>query len=409
MTNYAAGTKLSELTLTDGPSIGAKTPVPDPPAPRASAPSAPAAPALLDAVPARGGPSPPVANTERPARPASGDRFLAKATAELEAGQIDQPLWVRAIAQSGGDEASAKPAYLHARATALRLAKRDQAADRQPRDIDALRAENDAPRQGDAAKRKRMILAAGAIGFLVVVAAIVSMRWSAAPAQPPTVAKASPPGTPAGSAKAVAQGAGAQRRGISGDEFAGKVRELREAGNWNVLVLYAVEWTRKQPGNPQAWKELGAGYAALRQFDDALDAATRAVQVAPGDFEAWQTLGQVNVALEQPAKALVAFERAADLNGRDVTSLVQAGTLNAELGHLAQARETFARALAVSPGDVDALCGAASIAQTEGRPKDAEAFMRQVKSLERVCRDTSAGVSSVPAGSARKKSSYTTR
>lgn len=192
---------------------------------------------------------------------------------------------------------------------------------------------------------------------------------------------------------------------MSSDDFVGKVRELREAGNWNVLVLYAVEWTRKQPGNPQAWKELSTGYVMLRQFDEALEAATRAVQLAPADFELWQTLGQVNVALAQPAKALVAFERAADLNGRDVTSLIQAGMLNAELGHLPQAREAFARALAVSPGDVDALCGSASIAQKEGRSKDADAFMRQVKSVERVCRDSTVAetVAVSPAIGSKKK------
>ena len=63
--------------------------------------------------------------------------------------------------------------------------------------------------------------------------------------------------------------------------------------------------------------------------------------------------------------------------------------MNAQLGHLPDAGIAFAKALAVSPEDVQALCGAASIAQKEGRVKDADAMMRQVTSLDGRCRDSS--------------------
>jgi tetratricopeptide (TPR) repeat protein len=425
MTNYAADTKLSELTLADGPSVSGNAPSSHAPVAAAPAAFAPTlvlptitAPALApspDAQPAQSAPSPQVANIGQPVQAQNGDRSLAQALKEFEAGQIDRPLWARAMAQSGGDKASAKATYLRARAIAMRIAKRDQRAGRSVRNVNTLYGADDASLRhaGSGKNMKRLTLAAGAIGSLVVIAGIAFMRWETAPAQQTPVATAAPRAStsgqpmPAKSAKQTGMSsASVERQEMSGDDFVGKVQALKDAGNWNVLVLYAVEWTRKQPGNPQAWKELGIGYATLRQFDDALEAATKAAQLAPEDFELWQTLGQINVALAQPAKALVAFERAADLNGRDVTSLVQAGTLNAELGHLPEARDAFAKALGVSPRDVDALCGAASIAQKEGHPKDAEAFLRQVKSLERVCRDTNAGESvSVTNGSGAKKKS----
>jgi len=410
MTDYAAGTKLSELTLADGPSTSgdapaSQTPVPVAPAPFAPtlvlptlAPPLPASPAR----PADGAASPSVANTGRPVQADSADRSLALALKEFEAGQIDRSLWARAMAQSRGDKAAAKPAYLRARATALRIAKRDQRADAPARNVNALQAGSDP-------MRRRGMLAVGAIGSLVVVVGLVSIRSETTPA--PSIATMAPrgstptPAPPERSKQVVPSAVDAKRREMSGDDFGGKVRELKDAGNWNVLVLYAVEWTRKQPGNAQAWKELAFGYATLRQFDDALEAATKATSLAPADFELWQTLGQINIALAQPAKALVDFERAADLNGRDVTSLVRAGALNAELGHLREARDAFTKALAVSPRDVDALCGVASIAQKEGHPKEAEAFILQVKSMERVCRDPNAGQSvSVAADSGAKKS-----
>ena len=76
------------------------------------------------------GPSTHAANTAFVARTfalASGTTdtvdYIAMAKAEFDAGRIDQPLWARAFVESGGDESSAMPNYLRARATALRLSR----------------------------------------------------------------------------------------------------------------------------------------------------------------------------------------------------------------------------------------------------------------------------------------------
>src|SRR5512143_139253 len=58
----------------------------------------------------------------------SVDIFLARATRQFAQGHIDQPLWVRALAQAGGDEALAKAGYLRARAAAMRVAEREKRA-----------------------------------------------------------------------------------------------------------------------------------------------------------------------------------------------------------------------------------------------------------------------------------------
>jgi tetratricopeptide (TPR) repeat protein len=171
------------------------------------------------------------------------------------------------------------------------------------------------------------------------------------------------------------------------------MRALKQEGNWNLVVLYAVEWTRKQPGNADAWKELSQGYIKLRQYGEAQDAATRAVQLAPDDFLQWQNLGHINLAIPAPVEALKAFHQAAVLNDHDVVSLVQAGLLNAQLGRLPEAGTAFAKALTVIPQDVQALCGATWVAQREGRVKDAQAMMQQVTSLGEHCGDPGGGAS----------------
>jgi len=399
MKEYAAGVQSSELSLVDAPATSGDAPA-----------TSGDAVVVADATSSAG--------TEPVSAPAaaSADRFLAKATKEHAAGNVDQPLWVRAVAQAGGDEALAKRLYLDSRATALRVEKRQERAARRAGVVEVLSNAPDAgfdaeapeardetksketsqPRQRSTGpNRRRMFLVAGVLGSIVVIGGLVALLSDSDAAQQQNVVKLAPPvnisgrSMPSGRTASVATNTGgAVREDVSGEDFVGRVQALEKAGNWNLLVIHAAEWTRKQPSNAEAWKQLSQGYLKLRQFGEALDAATKAVQLSPENFLVWQSLGQVNLALQRPAEALVAFQRAAALNDRDVISLVQEGKLNTQLGHLPDARIAFAKALAVNPEDVQALCGAASIAQKEGRVKDADAMMRQVTSLDGRCRDS---------------------
>jgi len=144
-----------------------------------------------------------------------------------------------------------------------------------------------------------------------------------------------------------------------------------------VLVLYANEWTRKQPNNAAAWRELSVGYANLQQFNDALDAATKAVELSPEDALPWRNLGQINLTVDRLHEAGIAF----------------------------------GRALAVNPDDADARCGAALVAQRQERPKDPNALTRRVGPTGAGRFDMSFGNAAVvsAAGAARKPASSTGR
>ena len=373
MTNYASGAKFSDLSLAgDSPPAGA-TPTP-------TAPTTAAVP-------------PPPAPVVRDAKSRSNDEYLAQAIAEYEAGTIDQPLWLRALDLSGSNPEAAKPAYLRARAAALWVAKRNQqAAERPTRRRRESTKEQPPPRAERRRRRsrsKRLTLAVGALGFVAMVGGGLMIMLSSNDA-PRTIAldTKSPSQLRATSRAAASKASESERVSASGDDFSKKVSDLKAANNWNVLVLYAVEWTRKAPANADAWNELAMGYAKLRQFNDALEAATKATQLAPQNPQAWQNLGEINLALQQPDRALVAYQQAVLLNERDVTSLVQVGLLNAQLDHFAEAKVAFAHVLEMNPLDVDALCGASSIAQKEGRSKDADAIARQLKAADLRCRDT---------------------
>jgi Flp pilus assembly protein TadD len=396
MKEYASGVKSSELSLVDVPTTSAR------PAEVTDAASS------ADMEPARVSLAP------------GADRFLAQAVKERATGHIDQPLWVRAVSQAGGDEALATRIYLESRATALHVEKRQERAARRARVVEVLSnapdpgfgaeapiagdktpssGTNRAPRRSARWNDRRAILMAGVLGLIVVAAGWVALRSESSPAQQPNVAKPALAASASGRSTPSEQTAVAANTGttagedVSGENLVARVEALEKTGNWNLLVIYAAEWTRKEPGNPVAWKQLSQGYRKLRQFTEAMDAATRAVQLAPEDSAMWQNLGQLNTALQRLPEALVAFQRAAALNDRDVVSLVQEGIVNTQLGRLPDARIAFAKALAVSPDDVQALCGAASIAQKEGRAKDADAMTRQVTSLAGGCPDSKASES----------------
>jgi tetratricopeptide (TPR) repeat protein len=390
MKEYAPGVRPSELSLVEVlPTSGKKAAAPD---------------ALSDGAPAAA--PPPADEHADTSASAIDDRFILRATKEHAEGHIDPSLWSRAFAQAKGDKVLATRLYLTSRATALRVAKRQDSAARRANVVEALSnapwpgfesearassetaSQNPSPplRAGASPSRRRIILAAAAFGSVLVIAGSLFVLW---PTRGPAQQSAARAAAPADVSGPLAPSAIESTRlpQASGENVVGKVQALEKAGNWNLLVIYATEWTRKQPSNVEAWRTLSVGYAKLRQFREAVDAGSKAIQLAPEDFLLWQNLGQINLAVPRPAEALVAFQRAAALNERDVVSLAQVGIISTQLGQLAQAKVAFDQALALSPEDVTTLCGAASLAQKEGRAKDAEAFTLRATSGDGRCPD----------------------
>lgn len=379
-----------------------------PAAPAAPAAAEPAAPLEIDLV-AFGTKRALAAAPDGAAKSAAADPLMAEALREYQNGNIDLPLWTRAIAQHEGDQSQAAAAYLRARATALKLERRHRrVADPAPpvraavpsaRVVASPRDDDD----DDYALRKTQHRAQtmrkyAMMAAPVAIALVIGVWWMVATndrdsAQASLNSASTAAATKA--ATAAAEGpwvAHVTKEDDPGTYFAGKILDLKSAGNWNVLVLFASEWTRKQPGSALAWKELSLGYTNMRQYNDALEAGIKATQHAPNDPLMWRNLAQVNLDLKEPEAALKAFERAAALDPVDVFVQLQVGTLSTQLGRLPQARTAFEQALAADPDNPDALCGTVAIAQRQGRGKDAEAMAKQLRGTEQKCRDVPGAV-----------------
>jgi len=176
-------------------------------------------------------------------------------------------------------------------------------------------------------------------------------------------------------------------------EFMQKLQQFRDAGNWNMVVLYSVEWTRRDPANAAAWSELRTGYSNLRQYEDALSAARKAVDLAPGDAALWRHLGNAELDVDDPAKALAAFTEAAARDPADVYSLQQIGMQNARAGRMPEAKTAFELALGVQPGDALTQCLKSGVAQLAVQ-KEPHAAAQQVRAVDARCRGTDVAMES---------------
>jgi len=302
--------------------------------------------------------------TGRDLRITTADEFLTAAAQEYEKGQVDDALWARSTAQAGGDESLAIAAYLRARATSLQLARREQQQRDKPArpatggvtpsdDVHAAKPESPAPVRAEPARLRidSKLLYAGAAAAALAIVLVTWLLLSSRHGDTANAMAAASSAPPPAVKRVAAAPAAVVTAQPSEPSLEARVTELRKAKNWNVLVLYAVEWTRKEPSNAAAWDALSTGYSNLRQHAEALDAANKAVALAPSDAAYLRTLGNANLALDRFPEAGAAFDRA----------------------------------LAVTADDVDALCGAAEVAQKEGRSRDADAFARRVSAANGQC------------------------
>ncbi|MCC6193990.1 MAG: hypothetical protein IT518_05920 [Burkholderiales bacterium] len=352
--------------------------------PAEPAPAAPAVPSRPEAAAEMALDSIEILPVERPVPIAKGtgaklDPYAAQAAREYAEGHIDTPLWNRAMTQANGDKTAAAAIYVRSRATALRLFvrhpdPRQEARPRGPAPTDGPRVE-----PGTLFARYRTPIIVATLCVLAIGGAIFAFTRASTPPSPVVAAAPAVAAKSAGNTKAQAPAPTPP-----GPDLSRKVQELRDAGNWNLMVLYAVEWTRKDPDNAAAWDALRFGYLRLKQYDDAASAASKATQLAPNEPKLWRSLAEVHVERDDPVQALAAFEEAAARNDHDLDSLYQVGLLSARLGRPQAARAAFDRALAAKPGDAVAQCLRTAVAQMPPA-RDTYTMAVQIRQIDNRC------------------------
>jgi cytochrome c-type biogenesis protein CcmH/NrfG len=148
-------------------------------------------------------------------------------------------------------------------------------------------AANQPPRKsGSDTQNKAILVGSGFIAGLVV--GVIIMNFSGP----------SGSGAPAGGSGAPAPITGGQQQGPD------RVKLSRE-------IAQAEEIVRKDPGNYQAWVQLGNDYFDLGEAQKSVEAYTKALAIKDGDPNVLTDLGVMYRQLKDFQKALAAFRRAA--------------------------------------------------------------------------------------------------
>jgi tetratricopeptide (TPR) repeat protein len=111
-----------------------------------------------------------------------------------------------------------------------------------------------------------------------------------------------------------------------------------------------------QPRNPDAYEELASAYAGTEDYDQAVDAARRAVELAPRDFGHLQTLLalQLRPEVNQIDQAIAVLQEFTERVPRSSEAFLQLGQLAEQDGRNALAGLAYQRFLQLAPDDPNA-------------------------------------------------------
>jgi tetratricopeptide (TPR) repeat protein len=170
------------------------------------------------------------------------------------------------------------------------------------------------------------------------------------------------------------------------------------------------------PGNFQAWFDLGFVYNGLRNTSDSIAAYRRSVSAKPDVFEsnlnlglmlektgqsdaeqflraatmlkptanvdegrarAWESLAHV-LRTTKPDEAIEAYKQASALDPKSLEPHLSAGLLLEKENRFADAEQEYKQALALDPGSSDAVMGLANLYMRGQRFADAEQFLNKI-------------------------------
>ena len=83
--------------------------------------------------------------------------------------------------------------------------------------------------------------------------------------------------------------------------------------------------TRSNPGNPEAWIELGNSYFDTDQYEKAIGAYSKALEIDPGNANVWTDMGVMYRRNGNPQEAINAFDKAIEVDPKHEVSRMNKG------------------------------------------------------------------------------------
>ena len=140
---------------------------------------------------------------------------------------------------------------------------------------------------------------------------------------------------------------------------------------------YATSWTEARPDSGPAWSCLAAASERQRDRKGAIAAYRHAVEVAPNSFRDRLRLVRLLLEALESTEALEHLERLRTDHPDDLDVRRELACCLSLRGESAKARSLLDEVLAVRPGDAEALGARGQIDLREGRPVEAERWLRR--------------------------------
>ena len=97
-----------------------------------------------------------------------------------------------------------------------------------------------------------------------------------------------------------------------------------DSGKASMIAALEKE-TRSNPGNLEAWIELGNSYFDSNQYEKAIAAYTKALEISPGNANVWTDMGVMYRRNGNPQEAIKAFDKAIEADPKHEVSRMNKG------------------------------------------------------------------------------------
>ncbi len=138
-----------------------------------------------------------------------------------------------------------------------------------------------------------------------------------------------------------------------------------EAGdNYQSRIATLQQVLARDPGNAQAWTQLGNDYFDTRQPQKAVEAYGRAIELEPNNPNVITDQGTMYRDLKQFEKAIASFERANRIDPKHMQSLYNLGVVySSDLNEPDKAAAVWKKIIAVAPESTQAAQARVAIEQ----------------------------------------------
>ncbi|MEA2027480.1 MAG: tetratricopeptide repeat protein [Campylobacterota bacterium] len=127
--------------------------------------------------------------------------------------------------------------------------------------------------------------------------------------------------------------------------------DLKEYNKAIIAYTRAIEIN---PKKDEAYYNIGIAYYSLKEYNKAIIAYTKAIEINPKDDEAYYNMGSAYYNLKEYNKAIIAYTKAIEINPKDDGAYNNMGIAYYYLGKFDKAIESYTQALQINPNQSEA-------------------------------------------------------